>query len=96
MFDQLKTADQAEHLAQVFGNYQEGVDLYKAFQAACNAQDKVRAPRLAIRLDAWHNSLQPAQREEFAALLVHDGIIPKDSTLGKAILTFNASFKCFA
>ena len=93
MFKQLKDQDKTSRLNQISGQYTEGVNLYKAFVEALHTQDKARTPRLAIRLDSWHNSLKGAQKEEFAALLVYLGLIPADSPLGQAIKVFSARFK---
>ena len=93
MFESLKAQEQQERLSQAVSPYEEGIAIYKAFLGAVETQDKVRASRLALRLDTWQNALSEAQRADFAALLVKRGIIPADSELGKAIKLFNGSLK---
>lgn len=82
--------------ARQAGQYDDGIHLYKAFCGAVEAKDKVRAPRLALRLDAWQNTLTPPQNAEFLAILVSSGLIPADSELGRAITMFGGQKLCIS
>ncbi len=89
MFEQLRAEDKAERLKKASGKYTEGINLYKAF--INETQDKPRAQKLALKLDSYYNSLTKLEQEEYAALLVQNGLINPKSPLGQVIMTFNAS-----
>ena len=92
MFKALQDQDNTSRLNLEAGEFAEGIKLYKAFTEALDKQDRARTPRLAVKLDSWHNSLKEPQKRDFAALLLLQGIIKADSVLGKVIKTFDARF----
>jgi hypothetical protein len=56
-------------------DFADGIQLYKAFLGAIQAQDKARADRLAVRLNKYNNALPEPQKRQFTRVLVAEGLI---------------------
>ena len=69
----------------------QGITLYRIFKECLDeGKDKARLKRLESRLDSWHSKLTLAQKQDFAAILVNQGLV--NGPLAAAIKTFHASF----
>ena len=60
---------------QEMQEFEPGIQLYKAFKQAIQAQDKARSRRLAIRIDSYNNALSEVSKRQFAQVLVAEGLI---------------------
>ena len=75
MFEGIRSQDKASRVEKIAGNFDERVKLYKAFREAIDKQDKIRAPRLSIKLDNWYSTLSDQSKTDFCAVLIQKGLI---------------------
>jgi hypothetical protein len=88
IFQTIKDQDEASRVTSSQERFDPGIQLYKAFVQALEGQDRLRFQRIRVRLNNYNRGLTKPQRRDFALLLVLKDIIPKESKLGQAILTF--------